>query len=451
MLLVWLPIAQGLVVRGELPTTKNFAMFVDKFCYDYRANPSKGKEIAGLLELTVTGRTFLGGKADEIRTAENMVDHTAGKLLLMLFDDEDDRWKKARRSWDHSTCDEKARHANHVLVVDLSSEAKQTSTVKVNQHIRDRFWYFAFVNCGATIREVVRYKLHATNPHLGFQQEFGIDHLNLITIHVAFAAFFVGTALGNQFLVKKHHSQSYDSALLRLLRFAISSSAVSSLLLAAHYWAFKMNGAGDERVRFMAMLSAAVSRATLILIGLLIAKGWSISTTLLDDRHIVFGVLAAVVTLSALCELHHEFVKDETTALFLYSSAPGTIIVLVNMFCFCWMGKCLFETRDEEKLVVLKGFYKKIFVGYACWYLMIPLAVVLAHVVSPWVRYRCVILVELTARLGLLVFLSFELWPGKLPSRVTGAELTALHSGNGDVADTGAGIEDHLVTNGSED
>merc|ERR1712070_1277173 len=96
-----------------------------------------------------------------------------GKLYFMTFDDESQHWMAARDDWAESTCGRKIRESS--LVTELSTrgtpKAHEVYKVNVREHVRPRFWYYAFVACDMELSEQMIYNVHLMNSEAGWQKE----------------------------------------------------------------------------------------------------------------------------------------------------------------------------------------------------------------------------------------------------------------------------------------
>lgn len=387
--LVWLSgsTASGAVLEGELSVGSNFAEFVGKFCYDYRedAEAAVGELIVDALRLHPHPAT------------------PNGKLYFMIFDDERSHWKKARRSWDTSTCEEKAEDASLYREIDLNTDNPEFSyDIHIKEHLRPRFWYFAFVGCGIEGGLQMRYKLHATNDIRGWQMEFSLDHMGLFNVHMVFSVlFFLATSItacASRWRPSARGPSLRDHPYIKLLMISYFASLASCTFFLVHYGLFVNDGFGSKRIRFLGVLASIVANCTIFLIAILSSVGWAISTPVLPNRRGFLGLVALVGGLNAFCELHAEIYLDQSTRLYSYQSSPGMLSLIMRVFMFCWFAFQIMNTHELEAQIALRHFYKFLGISISGWSMNVPVMVLLAFFVSPWYRYKVVVGVELAAR-----------------------------------------------------
>ncbi|CAE8598949.1 unnamed protein product, partial [Polarella glacialis] len=185
---LWLCLAglasvRGAVWQGELPEhSRDARLFVGKFVFDYSTVTEPEPEVIGDLVLKTT----------RIGPAQGSVDGRNGRLLFVIFDDEKNHWKMVRRDWSQRTCREIQDAASLTNEIDLQDEGGETSySIKIREHIRPRFWYFALIGCDMEdLSTAVKFEVHTRNVRHGWQQEFSMDHMDLFNFYAVFVVLF---------------------------------------------------------------------------------------------------------------------------------------------------------------------------------------------------------------------------------------------------------------------
>jgi len=381
--------ARAVVVEGKLPEERNFAQLLVKFCYDFI--PDEAKDV-GVVTL------------DLIPLESMALDQPAsGRLLFMLFDDENNHWKKVQREWETSTCEEKIQASSDTVEAVLASDKEETTyLVRIREKVRPRFWYFALVACDMQMSTPVRYRIHTQNEKWGWQSEFSLDHMGLFILYAVFTVAFgvatAATAYASRWQSGPDQPPLREHPYLSLLLLSYSASLVSSALFLTHYALFIRDGCGSKRLRFLAVTASVVANCTIFLIAILSSNGWAISNFMMPYRRCFLGLVSFTGGLSALCELGAETAVEQSTKLYSYQSGPGVLAVILKLFIFCWFAYQMKSTYDEEIHGRLKKFYKCLGISLTGWSLNVPITVLLALQLSPWVRYKIVITVEVTAR-----------------------------------------------------
>lgn len=379
----------GSVLKGELPMSMNFATYVGKFCFDF--SEQVGSRV-GSLEVKVQ-KKFVRLPSDT-----NVNEWIGkGKLYFLLFDDEATHWKAAKRRWEVSTCEEKIESAVTVMeMLSTGQVEKATHVVHIREHIRPRFWYFAFVACDMALLEPVVYEVHALNEQWGVQKEFSLDHVGVVVLFAVFSVVFLVATFATDRAARCVGGRDHPYIKLLLLSYVASSASCGCLL--THYLMFMENGFGSQRIRFLGFLAAIVANCTIFLIAILSSVGWAVSCTVLPYRRLILGAVTAIGAMSAFCELHAEVTLDHSTKLYGYQSTPGVLALLFKLLMFFWFAFQIKMTYDEEPDEKHRRFYKFMGVSFTLWSLNVPVTMVLAFELSPWYRYKVVTSVDIIAR-----------------------------------------------------
>lgn len=132
---------------------------------------------------------------------------------------------------------------------------------------------------------------------------------------------------------------------------------------------------------------------------MLVSVGWAITCPRLPHRRIFLGAVAALGGLSALCELHDGSLADQPSSrLYSYESGPGTAVMILRFFMLCWFLFHLKSTYEQESSSERKRFYKLVGIGFSGWALTMPATAIGAIFISPWVRYKIIVGMDVSAR-----------------------------------------------------
>jgi hypothetical protein len=404
--------------EGQLPQGFAQAEYVGKFCFDYvplkTGNVSKQEQAFedmddGVLSIHVEGNPSASGNKEE-------------ELYFMIFDDEDKHWPRVRRNWNDLTCKDIKDAAN--TVVPLTSRLSYPATqlqqkMGIHEHVRPRFWYFIFVNCGEALGGSLSYKLHAWNPTQGYQAEFGIDRHNSLPLEILFTLLFAAV-VATIFIVYNLPCQWRTRPLLAALQASAACSTLSCGCLKLHSVMYARDGLGLVYAEVLSVVFACAAKALLALLMFLLSRGWSLLTAEADSsqRTFIKVVFIGIVAISVGCEIHGKFFHDQSTSLYLYESWPGLLILGLNLCLLCMAGRLLWETYQKEASKEVKAFYRLMALSNALYFATLPVICILASLWDPWVRRKYVERTELGARFAATAMLLFCLWPTLLEARV---------------------------------
>jgi len=184
----------------------------------------------------------------------------------------------------------------------------------------------------------------------------------------------------------------------QLLLLSYAASAASCFFFLVHYMLLTRNGYGSMRIRFLAALGAVVANCTIFLITILSSTGWAITRTTLPSRRCFLGLVTLVGASTALCELHAATTVDQSTQLYSYQSIPGVLTLMLKIFMFCWFAYQTRATYDEEFHDRRRSFYKVLGISMSLWSVSVPVTVLIAFKLEPWVRYKIVTTVDVMFR-----------------------------------------------------
>jgi hypothetical protein len=403
--------------EGQLPPGFGFAQYVGKFCFDYAPLVKTGnasKEVQawedrddGVVSIDVQGhlQPAVDDKSD---------------LYFMVFDDEDEHWPRVRSNWNKLSCKLIKDSAN--TVIPLSSPLKHSQfqhRIGIHEHVRPRFWYFAFVNCGQELSGSVSYQLHAWNPIQGYQAEFGIDRRNSLQLDIVFTALF-GAVVASLVAFYNLPCEWRARPLLAALQASAACSTLSCSCLKLHSLVYAKDGHGLAGAEVLGIVFACVAKALLTLLMFLLARGWSLLTAEADSsqRTLITVAFVGIVVVSVGCEIHGQFFHDQSTSLYLYESWPGVVILALNLGLLGAAARLLWETYVREASKEVRAFYRLMALANMLYFAALPTICVLAHVWDPWVRRKFVERTELGARFAATAMLLFCLWPTLMEARM---------------------------------
>jgi len=405
-----------------LPVDDIFAAYVGKFCFDYKRGPEVE---AGRFEFVLHGQVLAGPHETALPSSEGPPCwgpcETQGNLYLLVFDDEQDHWKRAHRHWNTLTCEEMLHYASFAMPLS-PLEGRFNRTVYVHESVRPRFWYFTFAACGVTVVEPIQYEIHTENILKGFQSEFGIDENDSLQLQLLASFIFICIAFGLRQVAKRATGAEAlrSRPLLRMLLLSALCSAAGASCLALHWSVYMVNGYGASIFEVMGQIWICGSKALLTLLQLLTAKGWALfyAPEELVQRRLMICILGGIILTSVACEIHADYFHDWSTALYLYESWPGMVILLLNMVLFAEAWRSMRETYRHETSDEVRIFYVVISSASFLYFLTLPVMCILAAAFDPWVRSKYVARAEVASRFIATLMLVFCLRPSRLDAMV---------------------------------
>jgi len=177
----------------------------------------------------------------------------------------------------------------------------------------------------------------------------------------------------------------------------ISIEIITLVLEVLHYYVYSLNGKGVPALLVLANLVDIPHQVIFMGLVLLISKGWTISTMHVAPRRLLNAVLFLLSVAYVALFLWGTLGEDPASVLYIYESAPGYIIIALRLLILFYFGfnirkSYICESRHQK---TKKQFYLIFGVGYAVWFIAMPLTVLFAHYAHSWVRQRSVTILTL--------------------------------------------------------
>jgi len=285
------------------------------------------------------------------------------------------------------------------------------SSVLVKDVVSPHFWYVAAVNCGGEID--LDYEMSFINT-LGdkWQQQFSCDEIGLEGLYISYFIFYIiGVCIHAYAVFTLVRASSYHT-IVKLLSIAIGLEGTSVFGLFIHYTVYEKNGVGAPALKGIGDLLDLAAQVVFIFLIVLIAKGWCISKTRLDDRRVVLigvGVLGLAYLALFIWEMAG---VDPASTLYIYQSPPGIIILVFRAVTMLWFIWSVRATYMEENHPSKRKFYLWFGIAYVAWFLALPLiAIIAAGTKNAWNELKTVMILYVTANALAIGGLQFLLWP----------------------------------------
>jgi len=178
-----------------------------------------------------------------------------------------------------------------------------------------------------------------------------------------------------------------------------------------HYGIYHSDGIGVPSLDKFSTVMDTFSRLSFILLLILLAKGWTISTD--EIRHREFVILAMVIlSISYFSLIIWDFAaRDPASTLYVYESVPGGLILGLVGVTGLWYAVTIFMSYRQEDDPMKKSFYLKLGILYTMWFAALPILVVIGIALDPWVREKVVRSMNLTLTTVAYTILAYLLWP----------------------------------------
>jgi len=183
-----------------------------------------------------------------------------------------------------------------------------------------------------------------------------------------------------------------------------------------HLGVYAIDGKGIDVAEFLGTLSACVAKAMLMVLQLLLAKGWMLFLDMGEELPTNFplGSLALTGGLSMCCEVYGLHFRDQSNTLYLYQSWPGLVILALNMGLLFMSWFWLWQAHSREASPDVRAIQRSVAVACGLYFGSLPIICLLSQMLSPWWRREVVEGVELLARCLATSLLLVTLRPSRL-------------------------------------
>jgi hypothetical protein len=314
-------------------------------------------------------------------------------------------------------CEERARIANEkggmyapmrqtgsvVPYTSKSGEARVLATLEAGMYSSRARWLFITVgNCAAHCSAGMfcsnslsfSWTLTMTNGE-GTDRHFSADKMWLRETAIAMTVLYLVLlpfALYTRHLLlreaKYHCSVQLLVASIFLSGF---SSAISSIALGR----FASSGVEQPWLNNLAVVIGLAAQFAILLMAILVAKGWTIVRRKISatGRVKIATYMTVYVVASIACWVYYLEFSDPAAIVYIYSTAPGSLLVALRCLAFLWLTyavRVTLRTYQQKR-----GFYRKFWFLMGAWILSLPLLVGINRIIDEWMRAKLLTLIEL--------------------------------------------------------
>lgn len=446
--------AAALVVTSEVDLlAPQQITFLTKFCFDTYELHDAEVALAQLREAQDTGDDSLLQAFAAVDTAALIgVEHLSGALPQFLVIHNDEQLAEApylgqlhsgELPVDETTCAAFVNSGSRVWRF-MSSEGSLVTRplptrVVLPMHLvvwqtqRPRFWYISAVNCFSTAEELadtrevygqdtstpLQLRMTMTNPGGVFRRHFSKDEQGMLEARIAALCIYMPWCAFLVYIGITRFRDLPTATGFRVTGAVVTLQTVALIVYVAEAAVFARTGVASKAMKSAADVCDAVSEVLLMILLVVLMKGWTMSRAELRPRH-KYAAIVVCVTLLALymlIMLWSVLGGTPASSLYLFDSLPGVLVVLVRLVVFLWfvwsVNVRLRKTAGSEAASQAQ-FYRRFAVCSVLWYVTLPLTVGAAEFTSPWNRARVVTVVDLFAGMAALGLVTHALWPTRV-------------------------------------
>lgn len=389
---------------GDLSTGSDMFEFISKFCAKTVDDIS---EVAAEFHVSLTYPGTI----------------STGTYTIALYNDTESNSENlphTKNCWDHAK-DKKcggsgtewssyAKKEQQVQWEEKDGKLHYSYTFRVTETQRPHFWYLALVNCDGDDSTKVEYDVHMYQKGSNWDSEFSWEKHGINTLYLIFTFLYLILGGLQIYAIYLWHNQDIVHHIIKIIATTVFLQFFSVFLLMINYGHYASSGKDVTAIIEIARILSIVASTTLLMVLLLMSQGWLISTYSLQyGRTIIFGCLLFCLTQVGFFFWRLKTQSHEDNDYF-YNTPPQILFSLGFLVVGCvFVASSYFSWRkeeDEEK----SWLYKVIAGVFFLWFAAPILAIIIAVMVSEWVRDIVVTASWETANflwLGILMFLLF--------------------------------------------
>ena len=222
-----------------------------------------------------------------------------------------------------------------------------------------------------------------------FEHQFSFDEQDVAEIHlIAFFLFSCLSFLATRavLLVAKAPPKR-----LRALRFICWFKTAGIAWNLLHVFIFAFNGRGFLLARLLGDVMSTVGSELVILIIILLARGWSMRTRVIRSPRGVLGFWGLLTHLHVLFFILNSQAVDTIEEVDIFKTGPGYAILGIRITATLWFFLELRKSVQSEEKEERVSFLVHFGAGFLVWFLYLPLLGLLASQISILWRFKIIL------------------------------------------------------------
>eukprot|EP01117_Protostelium_nocturnum_P000933 TRINITY_DN11265_c1_g1_i1.p1 TRINITY_DN11265_c1_g1~~TRINITY_DN11265_c1_g1_i1.p1 ORF type:complete len:426 (-),score=142.16 TRINITY_DN11265_c1_g1_i1:258-1535(-) len=278
-----------------------------------------------------------------------------------------------------------------------------------------RYWFIAASSCSSKNLKF-DYSLHFLQSDGSWAEEVSYDQKDLPALYLFyFLAYFFGVC-AHAYGVWSLHRSDFLHPVVKLLSATIGTQFLSIFCLFVHWMAYRKNGVGSPFMLGCGEFFDFLVQLMFMLLLLLIAKGWAISSENVSDKKILAGIIGAFSVVYLALFIFGWTGINPATTVYIYETGPGITILVLRALLLIYFIWCLKDGVLSENHPSKRRFYQIFCAVYTAWFISLHLAVIIAasNNNDPEHKIRTVEPFYVTINTLSLAILAFLFWPTQI-------------------------------------
>nr|CAG4645439.1 EOG090X03T7 [Lynceus sp. MCZ IZ 141354] len=309
-------------------------------------------------------------------------------------------------------------------------EDKQENVVKGHQFtyaiqdlVQPRFWYISFVAChrdpskNCTWKPVsedytINYDIHLVNgnPYSKHQNpleyEFSFDKQDTVEIYLATLAGYICLLPLQLYAVMRQ-----KHPVPRLFTIGLVLGLSGEFFNVIHSLKFAFDGIGFMSVAILGDVMDILSQTLLMLLLLLLAKGWAVTHMDLSNKPLMFIIWALYGIIHVLLYVWYLTKVEVIDDIDEYQTWPGWLILVLRTAIMAWFLHSLRTTMAYEHQKEKLDFFLHFGAASLVWFIYLPIVALIALQVSALWRAKLLLGITCSANFFAYAVMSHLLWP----------------------------------------
>ncbi|GBG33606.1 Transmembrane protein 145 [Hondaea fermentalgiana] len=266
---------------------------------------------------------------------------------------------------------------------------------------RSRYFFFAVGNCNTACTADycadgvdIYWSLNSTNGNDGMFY-FGADESSLWATAVVFFSIYFLVAKNVLSIRRSLLNERKYHVTVSFLVVSVYCTWIRLLCDVVVYTKYKNSGKRTPAFEAISLLFAGISECMLILMFMLIMKGWTIVRRKIsaNGRMRLAIYLAIYVTAHFTCVLFYTQGVDPADVVYMFDTWPGYVLGLLRVALFLWMWRAKRVTLYKYNSKV--RFYQRFTLFSSLWVISLPLLVCINYAVDEYFRAKLLYGIEL--------------------------------------------------------
>jgi len=397
------------VWTGQLHSTKTYE-FIDRFAYADTSNFSSFPGLQGRLDFS-----FVATDLDAVAEAAQL------RLCLYFGDEFSSVWN------DDLTCQRKIDISHYCYVM----KPKLTVSVGVVDNHGANFWYLMMYNCNDTAKTEwsVEYNITCTNPGGLYTRQFSVDKWGFYQLDISFFVFYT-VLLGFHVYtcVMLHRARAYH-VLMKMLTLVIACEWLATLIFLCTNAVYAVNGVGSPAFTGIADAIDLIAQVVFIILLMLLAQGWSISSSAIMNRKVLIIGFVSLIVLNIVLFIWKYIVYDPAVVVYMYETIPGILLLILRTAMFVWFMLSVRVSYNAEDDLQKKAFYKRFSIVYGFWFESLVVIVIIGAMIPAIRRDFTVSVIYQVVNFNALAILGIMLRPSVAVQYFGGGASEMMFSG----------------------